>query len=74
MTAFVLDASVAVSWCFPGDPEEDTRYSRHILTLLATHDAVVAEIWAFEITNSISFPSTSAKESRNARSRTTFDA
>jgi predicted nucleic acid-binding protein len=53
MTAFVLDASVVVSWCFPGNPEEDTRYSRHILTLLATHDAVVPEIWAFEIANSI---------------------
>jgi hypothetical protein len=25
--AFVLDASIAVSWCFPGDPAEDTPYS-----------------------------------------------
>src|SRR5271170_6685604 len=53
MTVFVLDASVAVSWCFPGDPEEDTRYSRRILGLLATSDAIVPEIWAFEIANSI---------------------
>jgi predicted nucleic acid-binding protein len=53
MTAFVLDASVAVSWCFPGDPEEDTSYSRRILGLLATNDAIVPEIWAFEIANSI---------------------
>src|ERR1700722_9574692 len=50
---FVLDACVAVSWCFPGDPEEDTHYSRRILALLATHDAIVPEIWAFEIANSI---------------------
>jgi hypothetical protein len=30
-----------------------TRYSRHILALLATNDAIVPEIWAFEIANSI---------------------
>jgi len=51
--AFVLDASVAVAWCFPGDPTENTPYSRHILGLLATDDAVVPEIWALEIANSI---------------------
>ena len=53
MPAFVLDASVAVAWCFPGDPTENTPYSRHILGLLATDDAVVPEIWALEIANSI---------------------
>ena len=53
MAAFVLDASIAVAWCFPGDPAEDTPYSRHILELLATQDAVVPEIWAFEVANSI---------------------
>jgi len=53
MPAFVLDASIAVSWCFPGDPNEDTLYSRHILALLTTHDAIVPEIWAFEVANSI---------------------
>jgi predicted nucleic acid-binding protein len=52
-SAFVLDASVAVSWCFPGDPDEDTLYSRQILALLATNDAIVPESWAFEIANSI---------------------
>ena len=26
MPAFVLDASIAVSWCFPGDPAEGTPY------------------------------------------------
>jgi len=31
MAAFVLDASVAISWCFPGDPNEDTPYSRRVL-------------------------------------------
>src|ERR1700694_141344 len=53
MAAFVLDASIAVAWCFPGDPADDTSYSRHILELLATQDAVVPEIWAFEVANSI---------------------
>jgi predicted nucleic acid-binding protein len=53
MAAFVLDASIAVSWCFPGDPSEDTHYSRHILALLATHDAIVPQIWGFEIANCI---------------------
>ena len=53
MAAFVLDASVAVSWCFPGDPAEDTPYSRYILQLLAREDAIVSEIWALEVANSI---------------------
>jgi len=53
MAAFVLDASVAVSWCFPGDPVEDTAYSRQVLKQLASGDALVPEIWAFEIANAI---------------------
>ncbi len=36
MAVFVLDASVAVAWCFPGDPTEDTPYSRRGL---AAYDA-----------------------------------
>ena len=53
MAVFVLDASVAVSWCFPGDPVEDTAYSRQVLKQLASGDALVPEIWAFEIANAI---------------------
>ncbi len=53
MAAFVLDASVAISWRFPGDPAEDTAYSRRVLSELAVNDAIVPEIWAFEIANSI---------------------
>lgn len=53
MPPFVLDASVAISWCFPGDPTEDTPYSRRVLGLLSASDAVVPEIWAFEVANSI---------------------
>jgi predicted nucleic acid-binding protein len=53
MADFVLDASVAISWCFPGDPAEDTAYSRRVLNELAVNEAIVPEIWAFEIANSI---------------------
>ena len=53
MAAFVLDASAAISWCFPGDPAEDTPYSRRVLSELVVNDAIVPEIWAFEIANSI---------------------
>ena len=53
MAAFVLDASVAISWCFPGDPAEDTPYSRRVLKELVENDAIVPEIWAFEIANNI---------------------
>ena len=53
MAAFVLDASVAISWCFPGDPTEDTLYSRRVLKELVANDAIVPEIWAFEIANNI---------------------
>jgi hypothetical protein len=53
MADFVLDASVAISWCFPGDPTEDTPYSRIVLRKLIVQDAVVPEIWAFEIANNI---------------------
>jgi predicted nucleic acid-binding protein len=53
MATFVLDASVALSWCFPGDPTETTPYSRLVLGKLAISDAVVPEIWAFEVANSL---------------------
>jgi len=51
--AFILDASVAISWCFPGDVTEATPYSKAILKRLEAEDAIVPEIWAFEIANSI---------------------
>jgi predicted nucleic acid-binding protein len=46
-------ASVAISWCFPGDPTENTAYNRSILMELMVRDAIVPEIWAFEIANNI---------------------
>jgi len=53
MPSFVLDASVAISWCFPGDPVEDSPYSRKILAFLTTHDAVVPGVWGYEAANCI---------------------
>jgi predicted nucleic acid-binding protein len=53
MSRFVLDASIAISWCFPGGPTENTPYSGAILKRLAVDDAIVPEIWPFEIANSI---------------------
>ena len=53
MIADILDASVAISWCFPGDPTEDSPYSWRVLKELVANDAVVPEIWAFEVANSI---------------------
>lgn len=53
MGSFVLDASVAFSWCFPADPSENTPYSRAVLQQLEFSDAVVPEVWPFEIANII---------------------
>ena len=69
MPAFVLDASVAISWCFPGDPTEDTPYSRRILSMLEHGDAVVPEIWAYEIANAIFVSFNKRKESMKHRFR-----
>jgi predicted nucleic acid-binding protein len=53
MAGLVLDASVAISWCFPNDATENTAYSRSVLERMAEADAVVPEIWPFEIANGI---------------------
>jgi predicted nucleic acid-binding protein len=53
MAEFVLDASVAISWCFPGDPTENSPYSRRVLQEMIASDAVVPEVWPFEIANNI---------------------
>jgi hypothetical protein len=37
MAEFVLDASVAMSWCFPGDPTKDTANRRRDAIMLETH-------------------------------------
>ena len=48
--AFVLDASVAMSWCFV---DESTPYTRSVLDqLIASHGEVPA-LWPVEIANSL---------------------
>ncbi|MBK5307557.1 MAG: type II toxin-antitoxin system VapC family toxin [Frankiaceae bacterium] len=45
---FVLDASVAMSWCFE---DETTPASENVLDLLAVQDALVPALWVYEVTN-----------------------
>jgi predicted nucleic acid-binding protein len=48
---FVLDASVAVAWCFE---DETTKFTEGVLTLLADGaEAVVPSIWPLEIANAL---------------------
>ena len=47
----VLDASVAVAWCFP---EESTPFTEGVLDLLASGtEAITAAIWPFEVANAL---------------------
>ena len=47
----VLDASVAVAWCFP---EESTPFTESVLDLLASGtEALTAAIWPFEVANAL---------------------
>ncbi|MBW2536696.1 MAG: type II toxin-antitoxin system VapC family toxin [Deltaproteobacteria bacterium] len=45
---FVLDASVAMSWCFE---DETSRISEHALDLLAADVALVPSVWPLEVAN-----------------------
>ena len=38
---------------FSRDPSEDTPYSRRVLSMLRARDAVVPEVWPYEIANSV---------------------
>ncbi len=47
----VLDASVAVAWCFP---EESTPFTEGVLDLLASGvEALTTAIWPFEVANAL---------------------
>jgi predicted nucleic acid-binding protein len=48
---FVLDASVAVAWCFV---DESTRFTEDVLDLLsAGAEAVVPAVWPLEVANAL---------------------
>ena len=47
----VLDASVAVAWCFP---DEATPYTEGVLDLLASGtEALTTAVWPFEVANAL---------------------
>ena len=50
MPPFVVDASMALSWCFA---DEATPYSRAVLAALETTYAVVPALWPFEVANAL---------------------
>jgi len=47
---FVLDASVALSWCFE---DEGGEYALRVLDALRSSEAVVASLWPLEIANGL---------------------
>jgi predicted nucleic acid-binding protein len=46
----VLDASVALSWCFA---DEHNGYGVRVLDLIETADAIVPAIWPLEVVNAV---------------------
>ncbi len=46
----VLDASVALSWCFP---DEEDEYSDRILDLMMNEEGIVPPVWSLEIANAM---------------------
>lgn len=50
MTTFVLDASIALSWCFP---DETNEYAKGVFERLSVEQATVPAIWPFEVTNGL---------------------
>ena len=51
MPAFVIDSSLAASWCFP---DERADYANAILQAISTPlEAVAPRLWAYEVRNSV---------------------
>lgn len=48
--SFVLDGSIAVSWCFP---DEETQDVQKLMDALHTHIAVVPSLWFLEVSNAM---------------------
>lgn len=47
---FVIDASIALAWCFD---DEETRPADAVLARLATEPALVPSIWPLEVANGL---------------------
>jgi predicted nucleic acid-binding protein len=50
LTGIVVDASVALAWCFP---DEASDYAEAVLIALEKRQALVPSIWPIELTNAI---------------------
>lgn len=50
MSQIVIDASVALAWCFP---DEANEYANTVLVALAREEIIVPTIWAVEIANGL---------------------
>jgi predicted nucleic acid-binding protein len=50
LTGIVVDASVALAWCFP---DEASEYADAVLVALEGRTVIVPAIWALEITNAV---------------------
>jgi predicted nucleic acid-binding protein len=50
VTAFVLDASIALAWCFA---DEATPATDALLDRLADEEAVAPALWRFEVANAL---------------------
>lgn len=50
MSGIVVDASVALAWCFP---DEASEYAEAVLVALEGHSVLVPAVWALEVTNAI---------------------
>ncbi len=50
MSAIVVDASVALAWCFP---DEASEYADAVLVALEGHPVLVPAVWALEVTNAV---------------------
>ena len=50
MNGIVIDASVALAWCFP---DEASDYADSVLLALENETAIVPAIWAVEVANAL---------------------
>ena len=50
MDSIVLDASVAMTWCYP---DENARYAYSVLDALENVSAVVPSLWPVEVANAV---------------------
>jgi predicted nucleic acid-binding protein len=50
LTGVVIDASVALAWCFP---DESSDYADDVLVALEGHPILVPALWPIEITNAL---------------------